>query len=321
MINYCVSAIEDIYSDENGYKDYKTFLANQYVRYNVNRMSGMFEYKNLPDTIQKKFLELHIQTKGYAGFVMVDDKLYAMKCELGGESDYNLMPTIATFTNAGLNFSGSRTIGNDCEIIYNDTLGVGTLPLLSRYANFMADNAITLKMADIWSRITALISADDESARKSGEQFLQKLREGGLSVIATNAFLEGIKSQPLSQGATSTLTDIIEVQQYLKGSFLNEIGLNANFNMKREAIMGDEAQMNQDSLSTLVDDMLNERKEGIDRVNKIFGTNITVDFGGAWKQREEMETLTVEQMKDQVETAESEVPENADNTGEVKEQI
>lgn len=300
MINYLISAIEEIYSDEKGYKDYKKYLADQYVRYNINRIIGMTEYKNLPDTIQKKFLELHIQTKGHAGFVMVNDKLYVMQCGLGGEPDYNSMPTIATFTNVGLNFSGTRTIGKDCEIIYNDSLGIGMLPMLSRYANLMADNMITLKMADIWSRVTALISADDESARKSGEQYLKKLKDGGLMVAATSTFLDGIKAQPLSQGATSALTDIIEVQQYLKGSLYNEIGLNANFNMKREAIMGDEAEMNQDSLSTLVDNMLNERKEGIDRVNKLFGTKIEVELGGAWKQREEMEELTIDQIKTNV---------------------
>lgn len=81
-----------------------------------------------------------------------------------------------------------------------------------------------------------------------------------------------------------TFTDLIEYQQYLKASWFNEIGLNANYNMKREKLSTTESQMNSDALLPLVDDMLEQRRLGVEKVNEMFGTNITVDFCSSWKK-------------------------------------
>jgi hypothetical protein len=43
--------------------------------------------------------------------------------------------------------------------------------------------------------------------------------------------------------------------------------------------------------------MLQERKDGIDRVNKLFGTDITVEFNSAWKENEEEKELILDNMK------------------------
>ena len=48
--------------------------------------------------------------------------------------------------------------------------------------------------------------------------------------------------------------------------------------MKREALGAGESGLNADILFPLVDDMLANRQECLDEVNKMFGTNITVEF-------------------------------------------
>jgi hypothetical protein len=63
----------------------------------------------------------------------------------------------------------------------------------------------------------------------------------------------------------------------------NELGLNANFNMKREALGAGESGLNDDILLPFCDDMLRMRKEGLEEINKMFGTHITVDYSSAWK--------------------------------------
>ena len=56
--------------------------------------------------------------------------------------------------------------------------------------------------------------------------------------------------------------------------------------MKRESINSGESQLNNDALSPLIDDMLKQRQEGAEKVNAMFGTNISVEFNSAWKDNE-----------------------------------
>ena len=87
------------------------------------------------------------------------------------------------------------------------------------------------------------------------------------------------------------------MEQYLKAGLYNELGLNANWNAKRESISANENQLNDDQLTPLIDNMLAERKEGIERVNKLYGTNISVNFNSAWKENEEEKDLIKDKME------------------------
>ena len=91
-----------------------------------------------------------------------------------------------------------------------------------------------------------------------------------------------MKEPPSNNG--SYLTQFIEYQQYFLGSFFNEIGLNANFNMKRESIAKSESSLNEDSMLPLCQNMLMCRQQDIAVVNEMFGLNIKVSFDSAWLQ-------------------------------------
>ena len=112
--------------------------------------------------------------------------------------------------------------------------------------------------------------------------YIKNIMDGKLSVIGSNAVLETIKTQPYVQYANNMITDLIELEQYLKASWFNEIGLKANYNMKREAINSAEANLGDESLLPLVDDMLHSREKWVDEVNKMFGTNIIVKLHSGW---------------------------------------
>ena len=95
------------------------------------------------------------------------------------------------------------------------------------------------------------------------------------------------------------------------------MGLNANYNMKREAINADEAQMNNDALYPLVDDMLRCRQEGIEKVNEMFGTDIRVDFNSVWDIKQE----ELEAIPEQMESAEENQPEAVADPAEAESNI
>lgn len=263
--------------------DSKEECVRNYVLYMFDRTQRMFEYKGLPDTIPQRMLEFLLQFNGFACFAKAKGELYAFYGGLGGEPDVYYRPTKCVVSNPALKLSETYEIDKDCVIVRNDSLLQGLIPLFSRYATAMVENDISFRMASINTRIEFLLSAPDDATKKAAEKFLEDVAAGKLGVIASNEFLDGIKAQEVGR-TMRTFTDLIEYQQYLKASWFNEIGLNANYNMKREKLSTTESQMNNDALLPLVDDMLQQRKECIEQVNAMFGTNITVDFASTWEQ-------------------------------------
>jgi len=266
----------------------------QHIKYMLNRTQSMFAWKDLPDTIPERSLELFLQTNGNVCFYKYEGSLYVFTGGLGGPPDPYYMPTIYTIANPALKLSKSLEIDKECVVMPNDSLYLGLLPLFSRYATGLTENELSLKLAIINTRIIDVISAPDDRTKVSAEKFLQDISDGRLGVIAENAFLEGIKAQPYGMNSNSgIINNLIELEQYYKASWFNELGLDANYNMKREHLITSENEMNSDSLLPLVDNMLKCRQRAIEKVNKMYDTNISVDLASSWKdtQLEMQETI------------------------------
>ena len=283
-----------------------------YIAYMLERTQMLFDYEGLPDTLPAKYLELLLQINGYACVAEYEGKLYAFYGGLGGEPDEYYQPTICVVANPALKLSKTFKIKEDCVLVRNDVLMYGMTPLYRRYATAMVENDISFRMASINARVNSLITAPDDETKTAADVYLQDIEAGKIGAIAANEFLEGIKAQPVTT-SLRTFTDLIEYQQYLKASWYNEIGLNANYNMKREKLSTTESQMNNDALLPLVDQMLRCRQEAVDEINKMFGTAIKVSFGSSWeKLAAEMEAI----MDDGVQLVgqEGDVSGDADNT-------
>lgn len=281
------SRLYSYYFDRFGLKLYdfndKERAMRNYVVYMLNRTQRLFEYKGLPDTIPQRMLEFMLQINGFACFAKHNDKLYAFWGGLGGEPDEYYRPTKCVVNNPALKFGDTFEIDKDCVIVRNDSAMYGLVPLFTRYATALVENDISFRMASINTRVEFLLSAPDDRTKEAGKKFLKDVENGELGVIGENAFLDGIKAQEVGR-SMRTFTDLIEYQQYLKASWFNEIGLNANYNMKREKLSTTESQMNNDALLPLVEDMLESRRQCIEKVNAMFGTEISVDFASSWEK-------------------------------------
>ena len=150
------------------------------------------------------------------------------------------------------------------------------------------------------------MAASDDNTKRSAELYLKRIEEGKLGVIAENKLLDGINIQSARANSASNITNLIEMQQYLKASLYNELGLNANYNMKREAINSNESQLNDDMLTPLIDDMLRERQNALEKVNAMFGLDISVEFNSAWQDNEEEHEAAIEELEASVDQIEAE---------------
>lgn len=262
-----------------------------HTRLMLNKSLNMFEYHNLPDSIPEKELERILQTSGYAGIVEVEGELYAVWGGLGGVQDEYYRPTTMTVANPGLKtqtgtYSKTLTIGDDVVLMRNDDNMVGLIPIFAKYGTLMNEADLTMYIMLINKRAENIISASDDNTAESARQYLKKLEEGELGYIQDSKLYDSLKTNPTHNGVSgSSFTEITELIQYLKGSMYNEIGLNANFNMKRERLNTSEIEMNSEALYPLVDNMLYNRRLAIDAINEKFGTNIEVEFNSSWDYR------------------------------------
>lgn len=290
-----------------------------YMNYMFMRTQSMFRYENLPETIDKRNLELMLQRKGHVCFYKVNNDLYVFTGSLGGKPDVYYMPTLYTVANPALNISVSAEINKDCVVMPNDSLYIGLVPMFRKYSTMMLENDITLRIADINSRVISLLSAPDERTRVSAESYLKSIVNGKLGVIAETALFDGIKVHPYTSTANNHITNLIEYHQYLKASWYNDLGLQSNYNMKRESINSDESQLNEDSLLPLIDNMLECRQVAIDKVNEMFGTNIKVELNSSWKNTQidiensqELVECEIDSMKQDIESSDENISDESE---------
>ena len=296
----------------------KCEVFNSYIQYYLARCQSMFKYDGLPDTIPAKWLEHYLFVNGQCVFIKNGEDLIVTTGGQGGDPDIYYIPTKYIVSNPYVLEEARKTytIGEDCVLIRNDTYSQGLIPLLTRYCSQLTENDLTMQTADILSRAMLTITATDTQTKESVEKWLSDLRKGKLSAIGELPSMVGNQDRSVNitpfQAVASTITDLIEYHQYLKASLYNELGLNANYNMKRESINSNESQLNDDMLHPLIDDMLARRREALEEVNKMFGTNITVEFNGAWLTNEKEEELTLEQMETVTDSMEETAPDQTE---------
>ena len=294
----------------------KQYLIDYYIQTALIKTLKMFEYEGLPETIPARELERILQLCAFAYWLKADDgKLYVFYGGLGGLPNEYYQPTKFIVANPYLKFFKTVDVNEEGVLMWNDLAHMGLYPIIRRYAEFMAECDITLRFGLINARIVAILEAINDKQKAEAELYLKDVVEGRkLGVIVGKGFEAddgSLRVNEYRRANTQDIKDVIELQQYIKASFYNEIGLQANFNMKREAINGEEAGMNEEALKPLCDDLLQSRRDALEKINAQFGLNITVKYSSSWEARkllgnadevnetEEVKEETVEDVKEE----------------------
>ena len=286
-----------IYSKDTALND---FIDNMLIKCNQ-----MFVYKNLPDSVPKRVLERFLLENGFCIFTKENDKFIVLSGGLGGELNEYYEYTKCIINNPYLKLNKEYTINDDCVLIRNDSKMKGLIPLLEKYGVLCGDCEVSINMLTNNLRTQFFISAADDKTKQNADMFIKKLIDGELSVIGENQFLDGVKVHNVSSQA-NYIQQFIELNQYLKASAFNEIGLDANFNMKRERLTVNEVELNTSILIPLADNMLEERKNAIDLINQKYGLNIEVDLSSVWKLQKEGVDKAIETQDTETETQDTE---------------
>ncbi len=273
-----IDMLKDIIYNEKKYMDI-------YIKDMLNRLSRMFHYVNLPDSIPSRIFDKFLFENGNCIFTEYNGKFYVFVGGFGGILNEYLEPTKYVVSNPYLNLEKEFEIGVDCEIIRNDSNMCGVLPILEKYGYLQRNSEISLDMSVIFSRSPFLISGMDERTKQSADEFIAKLSGGDFSVIGDNAFLDSLKIHDIPNN--QNIQHCIEVNQYIKASAYNAIGLDSVLNQKHERMNETEVTINESCMIPLYEDMLQCRKNAIERINKKYNLNIKVELASSWKTQKE----------------------------------
>lgn len=272
------------------------FNFRTYFKLLTNKCMSLFKWEGLPETIDERFLMEQLVLRGKVCFTQIDGKLYALNGNVGGEPDCYYQPTQFIIANPIL---GSKTVKirqedgskslegltgilvalTDIDQLIQPQFNGGLYNLIYQTAGLLADNTSSINCAQINGRATVGYVADSEALANSAEEVLLDVYSGKPYRVMSQDIMDKIQAMPLAaSGNNSTLMTLIEAHQYILAQFYNEIGIGGNWNMKRERINTAETELMKGSLDLSIWQMEKSLKEGIELVNQLFGTSITVDI-------------------------------------------
>lgn len=249
----------------------------------LNKTLTMFLYTNLPNTLPIEELEKILQINGTGFVTMIDEQLVVLKGAYSyDEVDiYNRPYKINCYLPDKKIYKMFNI--SDGVIIKNDYLERGLLPIFKKWGYLINESELTLIIANRYKRMVKTFIANDDPTAESVRTYLTKVDNGESSVITSNILWESIKID--GETNTNTLHELIEYDNYIKSELYKEIGLYSNDNMKKERLISSEVENGMNSIFPLVDNMLNCRKQAIDKINKKFNTDISVEFTSSWEYR------------------------------------
>lgn len=289
----------------------KDKCVTSYVEYMLARTRRMFKYTGLPDTIPDVFLEQYLQRNGECIIAEYNGQLYAFCGGLGGVLNEYYFPTKYIVSNPFLNFSKEYNIGKDCVLIRNDTEMQGLIPMCSKYASLLVENDLTMRIADINRRIPAIAKVHSDNQKQGFDLLMKRVEDGDLNMSIQDNWEDMFTTLPFVDSSTTHITEYIEFTQYIKAQWFNELGIRMSHNMKREALSASEIASGDDMIRSLPEDMLECRKEALDKVNEMFGTKISVEYNSVWSYLFDEKELQIDAMEAEIESTEDNEDENS----------
>lgn len=294
----------------------KMTRANFYTLF--NKTAQMFEYDNLPYSLPAVALERILQFTGAATIVRIDatpvghgpsfasylsmnpddtsPPIYAFPVNFADAPDPYGEPYKVIVTSPGFNPTVSATyeLNKDAALIRSDTYMRGLAKLHWKYAALLTEAEISLQSTLVTLRDHMTFVVRTSTQKRAVDQYLTDLAAGKYGAIMSADL--GTPMEPISHDGRSNAVELaVNGIQAIKSAWYNEIGLNPSFSLKREYTSAQEIDTNTDLLLPAIDDMLECRKRGVEQINAIFGTSISVRKSSAWRIKEQETELTLAQ--------------------------
>ena len=271
---------------------------NFYFNYLLSKLNTLFVWKNVPETIDIDSMNNQLFLNGYTCITKFNDKPYACFGYPGGKQNEYYYPEIYTIANPVLGSKTAKILGHeqDSVMVYNTKAdrvstwmieGHGLFQLIKQTATLLADNIVSINAAQINSRVQAAYSAESEAEAAGAEKVIKDWYRGKPYKVVRDNELEKFTVQGINNsGAANIIAQLVELQQYIIGQFYMNIGIKYNSVNKKERLITDEINFQEQFLDVNINSMLESRLAACEEINKLFGYSMSCDINPILKQVE-----------------------------------
>lgn len=235
---------------------------------------SMFEWRNLPDTVDPRFLELTLFANGMAVFFKDEDDYLALQCAISGPLDvYRIPVRRRAYAVNGFN----RELDNkNSVIIYNNMLHKNSMLDVRMFARelYNLDRAISVNAN---AQKTPILIRCTENERLSLENLYMQF-DGNKPIIYGDKQLNPNSLTVLKTDAPYVADKLYTLKTQKWNEALTYLGI-SNVNItKRERLITDEVTRNQGGTIASRYSRLESRRQACKQINLMFGLDIQCDY-------------------------------------------
>ena len=245
---------------------------------------SMFEWKNLPDTVDERFMELTLFGDGMAVFFYDDVLGYlCLRTMIGGHLDIYQIPTERTaYASNGYNMYLDNT---NSVIIFNNMIHTPSSQLVDVYSRRLWELDRTIDINAKAQRTPILISCDEQQRLTLKNLYMKY--DGGEPVIYGDKNLNPNSLKVLSTGAPYICDKLNQLKTQIWNEALTYLGI-SNINIqKKERMISDEVVRNQGGIIASRYSRLESRRQACDKINKMFNLDIWCDFREDYREADD----------------------------------
>lgn len=247
----------------------------QYYNRLVELSVSMFEWKNLPETIDPRFLELALFSEGHAVFFEDEVLGYlALRCTIGGTFDvYRIPRNRRAIASNGYNKDLDES---NSVLIFNNYLHTNSMLDVQIFSKRLYNLDRTIDV-NVNAQKTPILITCDEKERLSMLN-MYKEYDGNAPLIKGDKSLNPKGMTVLTTGAPYVADRLYTLKTQIWNEALTYLGIPNVSAIKKERLISDEVQRSQGGTVASRYSRLEMRKEACRKINKMFNLNIDVDY-------------------------------------------
>lgn len=268
--------MKDIYTLEFA-KNVDQLTYHDYLKRLTLLARAVFHWEGLPNGINEKHIEKYLFTEGRCMFFKDFEKGWMVtKCTDLGPLNFYDEPT--KLTPVATNYTPAKQTDylnhDECVVIYNNDIAAPTLPTIQLYAARLTEVQRTADI-NIIAQKTPVIVTGSEKQRLSLKAVI-KAWMGNEPLIHGDKALEGIDLRVLNTAAPVVFDKLTIEKNKLWNECMTFLGIN-NANMdKRERLVDDEVQANNEQIALSALCMLKAREDAAEEISKLCGCKVSV---------------------------------------------
>lgn len=257
-----------------------------YVKYLSQLTFQLFEWENLPKTVDPRYMEMMLHTHGYVGFFHDETLDYmAVQGSAGVKINRYLQPTVfktATpdYTNRSFNI---YNFGDNLElvdkektgvVIWNNDMHLPSMDSIMMFAQDLAELKEIIRINQNAQKTPVLITAEDTN--KFSMMNIYNQYEGNAPVIVANKHFDPKSINVFKTDAPFVVDKLNDQKNAIWSEFMTWLGINNSNIDKKERLVQAEATSNDEQIEASGNIMLKARQEACERINQLYGLNLSV---------------------------------------------